>query len=209
MQVTYFFRRKISGEKQAKKKILFGKQILKEKEALTASGPGLPAPGRKGGGDSQWNFNVTWSRETNLRQSVHARSPPRRLAPRRQDRRPQAQLWTKSDARGQNRSAASLSPAGNFCDIRSRRVRASPPPSQRRRRTGYSPLPGGATTPQPDAPSPPAAGECGVGGWADSRNTRKGGGRGRGTSSRTFETALLVLDGPRAAVLSNAISGSF
>lgn len=68
--------------KTGKEKFLLGKQILKEKEALTASGLGVPAPGRKGGGGSQGNFNVTWSRATNLRQSVHARSPPRRLAPR-------------------------------------------------------------------------------------------------------------------------------
>lgn len=136
MQVTYFFRRKISGEKQAKKKNLIWKANLKRKRSPNRQRSRAARPGRKGGGDSQRNFNVTWSRETNLRQSVHARSPPRRLAPRRRARRPQAQLWTKSDARGQNRSAASLSPAGNFCDIRSRRVRASPPPSQRRRRTG-------------------------------------------------------------------------
>lgn len=87
-------------------------------------------------------------------------------------------------------------------------VRLHPPPHLRLRRTGHSPILGGATTSQPDAPA--AAGNCRrASGWANSRNPRKGGGEGRGPSSCIFETAFLVLDGPRAAVLPNAISGSF
>uniref|UniRef100_A0A452R6G6 Heteroous nuclear ribonucleoprotein D n=1 Tax=Ursus americanus TaxID=9643 RepID=A0A452R6G6_URSAM len=67
-------------------------------------------------------------------------------------------------------------------------VRLHPPPHLRLRRTGHSPILGGATTSQPDAPA--AAGNCRrTSGWANSRNPRKGGGEGRGPSSCIFETA--------------------
>lgn len=81
------------------------------------------------------------------------------------------------------------------------------PPLQIRRRTGHSRLPGGATHPSPTPRLPPAAGLCGRAVGEPTGNPRKSGGGGRGPSSRAKQ--LLVLDGPRAAVLSNAISVPF
>lgn len=148
-------------------------------------------------------------RAEELRRPVHARSPRGAAVCVRSARRPQAPLWTPPEARGLHLRAASLLGLGTSGTEGAEGARLPAPP-QRSGRTGHGRLQGGITTParRPGSRPPPGSGG-GAGGCEESRNLRKGGDRGRGTSSCAFETALLVLDGPRAAVLSNATSGSF
>lgn len=126
MQVTYFFRRKISGEKQARKNILLAKQILKEKEALTASGLGLPAPGRRA---------VATARETSMSPGRGRRicgSPCTRAVRCGTSLRLYGEPGVPRHRSGQTRrtgpkpEGSLLSRARNFYDI-SRRVRDPPP----------------------------------------------------------------------------------
>ncbi|XDA77692.1 hypothetical protein R6Z07M_007784 [Ovis aries] len=195
------------GEKQASKYLIWKVQLIR-KAALIVNNLSRPVTGWEPGAAGEPSKCHPVASDYGGRRSC--RSPCPRAASRGASLRPP-------------RARRPQEPAGQGRDLWADSLSWRPPLTPREPPAARLPSP----TPNPQArKAQPPSGRCyhtparrlasrpqlGCAGGAvgePTRNPRKSGGGGRGPSSRAFETALLVLDGPRAAVLSNAISGSF